>query len=57
MDIITKIPLTLNPFSINILKLNGKEEEDHDDEKLNLVINGKGIAWIDDIRVLKGPLQ
>ena len=29
MDIITKISLTLNPFSINILKLNGKEEEDH----------------------------
>jgi len=57
MDIITKIPLTLNPFSINILKLKGKEEEDHGDEKLNLVINGKGTAWIDDIRVLKGPLQ
>ena len=37
MDIITKIPLTLNPFSINILKLNGKEEEDHGDEKLCIV--------------------
>jgi hypothetical protein len=24
--------------------------------KLNLVINGKGTAWIDDIRLLKGPL-
>ena len=57
MDIITKIPLTLNPFSINILKLNGKEGENPDNVKLNLVINGKGTAWIDDIRVLKGPLQ
>jgi hypothetical protein len=25
--------------------------------KLNLVINGKGTAWIDDIRLLKGPLK
>jgi len=25
--------------------------------KLNLVINGKGTAWIDDIRLLKGPLN
>jgi hypothetical protein len=24
--------------------------------KLNLVINGRGTAWIDDIRLLKGPL-
>ncbi|MCZ6549959.1 MAG: hypothetical protein V3R69_01565 [candidate division NC10 bacterium] len=24
--------------------------------KLNLVINGTGTAWIDDIRLLKGPL-
>ena len=37
MDIITKIPLTLNLFSINILKLKGKEEEDHGDEKLCIV--------------------
>ena len=28
-----------------------------DNIKLNLVINGKGIAWIDDIRLLKGPLK
>jgi hypothetical protein len=27
-----------------------------DNVKLNLVINGKGTAWIDDIRVLQGPL-
>jgi hypothetical protein len=34
-----------------------KKGEKPDNVKLNLVINGKGIAWIDDIRVLKGPLQ
>ena len=28
-----------------------------DNVKLNLVINGKGTAWIDDISLLKGPLQ
>jgi len=25
--------------------------------KLNVIINGKGVAWIDDLRLLKGPLQ
>ncbi len=34
-----------------------KKGEHPDNVKLNLVINGKGTAWIDDIRVLKGPLQ
>jgi hypothetical protein len=34
-----------------------KEGENPDNVKLNLVINGKGIAWIDDIRLLKGPLR
>ena len=34
-----------------------KKGENPDNVKLNLVINGKGIAWIDDIRLLKGPLQ
>ncbi|MGZ3590471.1 MAG: hypothetical protein ACXU99_07410 [Thermodesulfobacteriota bacterium] len=34
-----------------------KKGEDPDNVKLNLVVNGKGTAWIDDIRVLKGPLQ
>jgi len=34
-----------------------KKGERPDNVKLNLVIDGKGIAWIDDIRVLKGPLQ
>ena len=34
-----------------------KKGENPDNVKLNLVINGKGIAWIDDIRVLKAPLQ
>lgn len=28
-----------------------------DNVKLNLVINGKGTVWIDDIRLLKGPLN
>ena len=34
-----------------------KKGEKPDNVKLNLVINGRGTAWIDDIRVLKGPLQ
>jgi hypothetical protein len=25
--------------------------------KLNLVINGRGTAWIDDIKLVKGPLE
>ena len=34
-----------------------KKGENPDDIKLNLVINGAGTVWIDDIRLLKGPLQ
>jgi hypothetical protein len=34
-----------------------KKGENPDIVKLNLVINGKGTAWIDDIRLLKAPLQ
>jgi len=34
-----------------------KAGEKPDYVKLNLVINGKGAAWIDDIHLLKGPLQ
>ena len=34
-----------------------KKGENPDHVKLNLVINGRGTAWIDDIRLLKGPLQ
>lgn len=34
-----------------------KKGEKPDYIKLNLVVNGKGIAWIDDIHLLKGPLQ
>jgi hypothetical protein len=34
-----------------------KKGENPDNVRLNLVINGKGTAWIDDIRVLKGPLK
>ena len=33
-----------------------KEGENPDNVKLNLVINGKGTAWIDDIRLIAGPL-
>ncbi len=34
-----------------------KKGQNPDNVKLNLVIQGKGTAWIDDIRLLKGPLQ
>jgi hypothetical protein len=34
-----------------------KKGENPDNVKLNLVINGKGTAWIDDVRILKAPLQ
>jgi len=34
-----------------------KKGENPDNVKLNLVINGKGTAWIDDIRLLKGSLR
>lgn len=34
-----------------------KKGENPDNVKLNLVINGKGTVWIDDIRLLKGPLE
>ena len=38
------------PFFLN-------KGENPDYIKLNLVVNGKGTAWIDDIRLLKGPLR
>jgi hypothetical protein len=34
-----------------------KKGENPDNVKLNLVIDGKGKVWIDDIKLLKGPLQ
>ena len=34
-----------------------KKGETPDNVKLNLVIDGKGAAWIDDIRLIKGPLR
>lgn len=34
-----------------------RKGEKPDYVKLNLVINGKGTAWIDDIRLIKGPLK
>jgi len=34
-----------------------KKGEKPDYIKLNLVINGKGTAWIDEVRLLRGPLQ
>ena len=33
-----------------------KKGENPDNVKLNLVIDGKGTAWVDDIRLLKAPL-
>lgn len=34
-----------------------KKGENPDNVRLNLVIDGTGTTWIDDIRLLKGPLQ
>lgn len=34
-----------------------KKGEKPDAVKLNLVVDGSGTAWIDDIRLIKGPLQ
>ncbi len=34
-----------------------KKGENPDNVKLNVLINGKGIVWIDDIRLVKGPLK
>ncbi|GAG06163.1 unnamed protein product, partial [marine sediment metagenome] len=34
-----------------------KDGENPDTVKLNLVVDGKGTAWIDDIHLLRGPLQ
>ncbi|MEA1992624.1 MAG: hypothetical protein U9N58_10620 [Thermodesulfobacteriota bacterium] len=34
-----------------------KKGENPDNVKLNLVINGKGTVWIDDIRLVKGSLK
>jgi hypothetical protein len=34
-----------------------KRGENPDNLKLNLVVNGSGTVWIDDIRLLRGPLN
>jgi hypothetical protein len=34
-----------------------RKGENPDTVRLNLVIDGKGTAWIDDIRLLKSPLN
>jgi hypothetical protein len=34
-----------------------KKGENPDNVKINVVVNGKGDVWIDDIRLLKGPLK
>lgn len=34
-----------------------KKGENPDNVKLNLVIEGKGTVWIDDVHLFKGPLQ
>jgi hypothetical protein len=33
------------------------KESNPDNIKLNLIIDGKGTVWIDDVRLLKGPLR
>ncbi len=33
-----------------------KKGENPDNVKLNLVVDGKGTVWIDDVRLVKGPL-
>lgn len=38
------------PFSL-------RKGENPDNVKLNLVVDGKGTVWVDDITLLKGPLQ
>lgn len=34
-----------------------KKGENPDNVKINVVVNGKGDVWIDDIRLVKGPLK
>ena len=34
-----------------------KKGENPDNVKINVVVNGKGNVWIDDIRLVKGPLK
>ncbi|UCG59667.1 MAG: DUF4190 domain-containing protein [Phycisphaerales bacterium] len=34
-----------------------KDGENPDNVRLNLIINGRGTVWIDDIRLMKGPLR
>jgi len=34
-----------------------KKDQNPDNVKLNLVVDGKGTVWIDDIRLLKDPLR
>ncbi len=34
-----------------------KKGENPDNVMINLVVNGKGTVWIDDIRLVKGPLK
>jgi hypothetical protein len=34
-----------------------KKGENPDNVKINLVIEGRGTVWIDDVHLFKGPLQ
>lgn len=34
-----------------------KKGENPSNVKLNVVINGSGTVWVDDIRLIKGPLK
>ena len=52
-----KTPLTgTNEWTTEETPFFLKKGENPDNVKLNLVINGKGTVWIDDIRLLKSPL-
>jgi len=50
-------PLTgTNEWSIEETPFFLKKGENPDNVRLNLVINGRGTVWIDDVRLLMGPL-
>jgi len=51
----TPLSGTMN-WSIQEIPFFLKKGENPDNVKLNLVVNGKGTAWIDDVRLLKGNL-
>jgi len=51
-------PLTgTTPWSSEEVVFYLKEGENPDNVRLHFIVNGKGAAWIDDIRLLEAPLQ